>query len=85
MVIQNVSFHTPRNVIHDGSLAYTLTFTHLDGQAWWVWRQRQPGFKLQHPVPTFEYKTYKTSNFIKQNYATFYLWDPQDDKSEQDY
>ena len=24
-------------------------------------------------------------DFIKQNYATFYLWDPQDDKSEQDY
>ena len=23
-------------------------------------------------------------NFIKQNCATFYLWDPQDDKSEQD-
>ena len=22
---------------------------------------------------------------IKQNYATFYLWDPQDNKSGQDY
>ena len=32
MVIQNVSLHTPRKIIHDGSLAYTLTFAHLDGQ-----------------------------------------------------
>jgi hypothetical protein len=24
-------------------------------------------------------------DFIKQNYTTFYLWDPMDEKSEQDY
>ena len=41
MVIQMLSLHTPRNVIHDGSLAYTLTFTHLDGRVEWVWSQRQ--------------------------------------------
>jgi hypothetical protein len=42
----NTSSHTPRNVIHDGSLANTLTFTHLDGRAGWVLSQRQQGFKL---------------------------------------
>ena len=46
MVIKHVSLHTARNVIHDRSLAYTLTFTHLDGRAGWVWSQRQQGFKL---------------------------------------
>ena len=30
MVTQNVSLHTPRNVIHARSLAYTPIFTHLD-------------------------------------------------------
>ena len=38
-------------------------------------------YQVCYPVPTFEYKM----DFIKQNNATFYLWDPQDDKSEQDY
>jgi hypothetical protein len=46
MIIQNLSLHTPRNVIDDVSLAYTQTFTHLDGRSGWVWSQRQQGFKL---------------------------------------
>jgi hypothetical protein len=41
MVINLLRLHTPRNIIHDGTLAYTLTFTHLDGRSWWVWSKRQ--------------------------------------------
>ena len=56
----------------------TLTFTHVDGREGGV--RDSSGIKLWNPDPTFKYKI----DFIKQIYATFYLWDPQDDKSEQD-
>jgi hypothetical protein len=60
------SLHTPRNDIHDGSLAYTLTVTHLDGGV---------GMEPETAVgsngrPQFLHLNIEM-DFIKQNYATF--------------
>jgi hypothetical protein len=56
-----------------------LTFIHLDGCGCGVRNSRVSNFRIQF------LHLNRNMYFIKLNYATFYLWDPQDDKSEQDY
>jgi hypothetical protein len=81
VVIQHLRVHTPMNVIHDGSFAYTLTFTHLDGRRGGCGARDSRGSNCRTQFLHLNIKI----DFIKQNYAAFYLWDPLDDKSEQDY
>ena len=82
MVNQNLSLHTPRNVIQNGLLAFTLTFTHLDV----VVGVEPDTAGVQTEGPSSLHLKIKI-DCIKQNYKIklFYSWDPQDDKSEQYY